>query len=458
MSKRYEIVRNYKWLILPLFLLSAITAAFSMAASTQAEMRASTVSVALPRIIVNNQGGFSKVGGRTPQPVKLRGANYVRLAEGPNGSSYHSTFEPLKYDHNAAVAMFQQMKRDGYNVVRVFIDPGVTDANNAHGIGRGNGTSGYIYDPYMQNFVKFAKAASEHGIYVIPVLDAFPQNDTYRQTIQDTIRGEGVGNMGGRNIQYLNKGYVKAKAEYMKQFAQSFKKMTNGQYSTVIAAYQTDNEVYFEDTAAPYNTMSGTVKPVNGVTYDMSSPAQRQQSADASLVEYVRQLKESLRQADSEALMTIGFFTNYAVGKQSFNGFIRPANNQDGRFPGRAAAVSRSPIAGVDFIDMHVYKNTLNYDVNADLATSERNLFAKPFMIGEMGTLRSLYNNDVTRGAYAMRDLQIATCKQGAQGWAYWTWNTTENLASQPLFFNMMESRGALNGLQAPVVRPDPCK
>ena len=54
----------------------------------------------------------------------------------------------------------------------------------------------------------------------------------------------------------------------------------------MILAYQSDNEVFFEANQAPYDKLSGTVKPLNGLTYDMSDPAQRQQSADASLVEY----------------------------------------------------------------------------------------------------------------------------------------------------------------------------
>ncbi len=56
-----------------------------------------------------------------------------------------------------------------------------------------------------------------------------------------------------------------------------------------------------------------------------------------------------------------------------------------------------------------------------------------------------------------MRDAQIATCKLGAQGWLYWTWDTHEQLANQELFFHLSDSNGAINGQLAPVARPDPC-
>jgi hypothetical protein len=75
-----------------------------------------------------------------------------------------------------------------------------------------------------------------------------------------------------------------------------------------------------------------------------------------------------------------------------------------------------------------------------------------------MGAIKSVYGNDITRAAYAMRDLQKATCAPGAQGWLFWTWDTKENLADQRLFFHLTDSRGAINGQLAPIVRPDPCR
>ena len=58
----------------------------------------------------------------------------------------------------------------------------------------------------------------------------------------------------------------------------------------MILAYQSDNEAYFEANHAPYDEMAGTVTPVTGVTYNMADPAQRQASADASLIEYTHRV------------------------------------------------------------------------------------------------------------------------------------------------------------------------
>jgi hypothetical protein len=58
------------------------------------------------------------------------------------------------------------------------------------------------------------------------------------------------------------------------------------------------------------------VTPLNGVTYDMSNPTDRQQSADASLVEYTIRVKARLTSVDHDALLAAGFFAYQAVGKQ----------------------------------------------------------------------------------------------------------------------------------------------
>ena len=130
-----------------------------------------------------------------------------------------------------------------------------------------------------------------------------------------------------------------------------------------------------------------------------------------------------------------------------------------GRLPGARAGPASLSIYGVaDFLDIHAYPNASPWNAAFDLDTIERGLFKRPYIVGELGALKSVYGGDIARAAYGMRDAQVATCKLGAQGWLYWTWDTHENLASQPLFFHLDESGGAINGQLAPVARPDPCR
>jgi hypothetical protein len=402
---------------------------------------------------VKVDGGRLVTSG-TGATFRPRGANYVRLHPSPKGYAYHSTFEPGQYDSAAAAAMLTQLKHDGYNVVRVFIDAGDTDPNAAHGIGRGTGTTGYVHEPYMDNVADFVRRAARHGVYVLPTLDYFPQNDYYWGIVTESVPDTGIKNMDGENLNFLNAGHVAAKAEYLKRFAEALRTRVGPSVMSAILAYSSNNEAFFQGDKAPFNS-TGEVTPLNGETYDMNSAADRQQAADESIAEYTHRLKRALVTTDPDALLTIGAFTPYAVHKNGFDGLKQPQDVPDTRFPARLAAITQ--FGAVDFVDVHVYPDTPDYRVASDLQTAESGLFTKPFIVGEMGAFKHVYG-DVSRAAFGMRDLQIATCSSGAQGWLFWTWDTHEDLANQRKFFHLSDSGGAINGQLAPITRPDPCR
>lgn len=91
------------------------------------------------------------------------------------------------------------------------------------------------------------------------------------------------------------------------------------------------------------------------------------------------------------------------------------------------------------------------------LDTHEMQHRKDPYIIGEFGAFKEAYGNDITRAAYAMRDLQREGCRLGSEGYLYFTWDTTEPLASLDKFFHMTDNNGAINGVLAPIMRPDPC-
>lgn len=400
---------------------------------------------------------YDSVTGQTFRP---RGANYTRLRATSNGAVYHSTFEPGAYDVKRVRAALDQMRHDGYNAVRVFIDPGGGPPGEPHGLGRGTGTSDVAYGPYMDNVASFVSLAAERGIYVVPSLDVFPSNDYYWGIVGRTNGPGGTPNIAGRNLSYMSAGHAAAKAEYMKQFTAALIARVGRERSAAVFAYQSDNETYFESNYPPYSAKTGTVKPLNGVTYDMSSPTARQQAADASLVEYTHRIKRGLAASDPDALMAIGFFTNLAVEKPGgFNGMpdICPGcpNSNKWRYPGRPSSVSIHGAA--DLIDLHLYPSAATWNTATDLSSMEFDKFKKPYMIGEFGAFKRVYG-EPTNAARGMRDVQVATCRYGAQGWLYWTWDTHEDLAGMPLFVHMDDANGAVNGMLAPIKRPDPCK
>jgi hypothetical protein len=232
-----------------------------------------------------------------------------------------------------------------------------------------------------------------------------------------------------------------------------------------VLAYSLENEAFWDTAQKPFNLTSGTVTGPDGLVYDLADAGQRQQAADAAMVVYANQATEAVRAVSPEALVTIGFFTNYAVHKPGFGGFPVHCGTScdpavDYRYPGRPASVSRW--SGVDFIDLHAYPQGGSYTLAGDLATSEVDWIGKPYVLGEFGAVKSVYGNDVVAAAYGMRDTQVASCSvgSGAKGWLFWTYDTDlvdPDLASQGLFYSLADNGGAINGQLAPVVRPNPC-
>jgi hypothetical protein len=124
----------------------------------------------------------------------------------------------------------------------------------------------------------------------------------------------------------------------------------------------------------------------------------------------------------------------------------------DYRYPGRAGILSYW--GAVDLLDVHMYEQHGKPVLDA-LEMQQRK---DPYIIGEFGALKASYGNDITRAAYAMRDLQKEGCALDAKGYLYFTWDTTEPLASLDQFFHMSDNGGVINGQLAPIIRPDPCR
>jgi len=405
----------------------------------------------LPRIVSRPDGLYVAATGA---PFIARGANYVRLARNSAGVVYHSTFEPGRYDQQKAVAFLSQMRHDGYNTARVFIDPGSNAADN-RGIGGGIGTTDKIYGPYMDNVAAFVKAAIALGIYTMPSLAYFPTN-SYYWGIVGRAGGATPINMDGQNVSYMERGHVLAKAEYVANFATALLDRIGQEQGTAILAYQSDNEAFFETNKAPFNKLSGTVTPFNGITYEMSDFRQRQEAADASLVEYTIRIKQALTAADPDALLAMGFFAFQAVGKTGPDGFAVHCetcpSGQRYWYPGTAGIVSQR--GAIDMIDLHMYE----HHGTPVLDAHEMRQRTDPYIIGEFGALKSFFGNDIMQAASGMRDLQREGCALGAKGYLFFTWDTTDALASLDHFFTMSEQGGVINGVLAPIVRPDPCR
>jgi hypothetical protein len=401
--------------------------------------------------------------GRTFVP---RGANYVRLSTSP--SEHHSTFEPGRYTTAEADQVLATLARDGYNAVRVFIDHGnVTDADThgrPHGIGRGMTDTQPYYGPYLDNVADFVELATMHRIRVMFSLDLFPQSKYYYDIVGHVDRP--AVNMDGRNLNYLHPTYVRAKSTYMHNFASGLQQLVGTELMSTVLAFGSDNEAYVVGNKAPYNKLSGRVTPMNGVTYDMSDPIQRQQSADASFVEYSNLMVDAVQAVDPAALVTMGMFTFGAVHKPGPQGMplvcdTDPCPPEPGNYRYPARPRSLSAWSRLSFLDIHIYpanKPGINnpYTLARNLQTIEWDKVRGTVIIGEYGADKDHYAQNITAAAAGMREMQVDTCQRGFSGWLFWTSNTGDTPALRG-YYSLYETGGVINNQLKPTTRPSAC-
>ncbi|MGN9846941.1 cellulase family glycosylhydrolase [Nonomuraea sp. H19] len=403
--------------------------------------------------------GGRLVHGATEQDFVPRGSNYVRLAQPDGIHPYHATFEPGRYTSAETGRALETMAHDGYNTVRVFIDAGSVpdeEKGHPHGLGRGARHDEPLYGPYMDNVADFVRIATRHKIRVMFSLDHIGQNIFYYRMIGPWDSGEVP--IEGRNIEFLNGEYLKAKSAYLRNFVAGLRDRVGSALLSTVLAYQLDNEAYLTGDTGPFNRTSGRVRTANGLTYDMSVPEDRQKAQDENFVSYANQMVDAIRSIDPRALVTMGTFTYGAVGKAGPAGL--PADSPgDQRFPVRPQNLMKD--SRLSFLDLHLYpvdQPGLNapYELRRDLQTIEWDKGIRgPVIVGEFGAFKWMYN-DLASAAYGMRDLQQKTCELGMRGWLFWTFDTHET-EDQRRLFHLTDEGGMINGQLAPIVRPDPC-
>jgi len=398
----------------------------------------------LPRIAARSASPagqfYNTATGATFTPS---GSNYIRL-DYLSGKEYHCTFTTGFYDSTQAENALSFMHSCGYNVVRVFIDPGdgAHQAMGRYGTGGPASTnSATLYGPYLANFVDFLERATRYGIYVIPVLNYVPCN-TYYNSLCDIGR---PANITSSNTFYLYAGAVDSKAQYVRQFVQSVKAADSGALLPTVFAYELQNEAGCDTVDGPFNLHSGMVSTQDGMTYDMASPSSRQQCQDSNTNRWISRCVDSIKTVDSQAMVGCSVFTFAAVGKPGPNGLM-PVSGADERYPARPYWLDRSTLS---YIDLHEYPQGAAWSLSNDLNSSEFSsidLTSKPVLQGEFGASRGIYP-DSTSAAYAMRDQANNTKSRGFAGHLLWTWDDD----TEP-FWTMLDNNGAINGVLAPIV------
>lgn len=376
------------------------------------------------RIVENGVGEFyNRITGNTFVP---RGMNYVRLANQTklDGSSTfgHALFDPGQYNSLKVSSDLSKMHNDGYNVVRVFLSPDTM----------GTATGGFSID-YMKNIVEFLNYAEANEMYVIFTLDWLPGGK-----YGNILNADCCSTFALMNANFLPPAGLEANKVFFQDFAKELIQM--GASTEYIFSYQLRNEMFYDMDQPPLSFTTGKVKTANGQTYDMSSMAEKKKMIEENNVYWLDTVRAGILEVDPTALVSVGFFV-----PQEPN----PARIGDPRFVVSAPAIWQSQI---DFVDLHAYpgfelnlqQHVENFGIN--------NMKQKPIIMGEFGGEISRFSS-IFSAAQTFVDWQVESCKYGFDGWVFWTWDLDE----QPDFFNALMQDGAINGVLAPKLRPDPC-
>jgi endo-1,4-beta-mannosidase len=355
--------------------------------------------------------------------------NFARVDHIVGGSRWHSTFDPALYDPNKIDQVFQQMESDGYNLVRVFID-----CCSAPGEQMGDPAGG-LSSAYLGKVVDFLQRAKAHHIYVLMSVDLTPGEGGYNDPLWKAINDK----VDGENVRYPTRGGLIVKTNYMTDFVQGL--IDHQAPLEAVFAYDLTNEVHFDSAMPPLSLTSGLVTTVNGKTYDMAKPDDKDSMVNDNLIYWIDHLRESIRQLDPTALVVTSFFVPQT-----------PITTRvgDTRFILTEAVIAQSQ---TDFIDLHPYPgwglSLSQYASNFGITGSTQ----KPILMGEFGASTSTYVS-AANAARALQNWQIESCRYGFDGWLLWTWDTEDTLG----FWNALSQNHEIEEALAPINRPDPCQ
>ncbi len=409
-------------------LLTLLTTCWLLAGSTWAQ--------AQNRIAVDGERFVDSATGQTFTP---RGFNYIRLSGG-----YHGTFRPGEYDGSRASTMFDDLSQNGFNTVRVFIDP-----NNGRGIAPLDPSSMELNTDYLNNFTDFLGRAEANNIRVITTFDAVPFINRYAAPFWNNPAYSNDPSLGTENQYYQLRSFIDARAQYYADVAQVVK---NAGLSSTVLSYEIQNELSFYADRYPYSELTGSVVGPDGNSYLMSDASQRQALADASMIMASNEAVRRIQQVDEQALVSGSVFSSHAVNRTG-PGDNFPVNAPDRwleRFPARLAALAESDLS---YLDVHLYPNPAgqgeDFHLASDLASMEWDLVqdaltgenAKPILMGEFGAfLRESHYTDIDDALAAILDLHSAMSDEQIAGYLYWTYDTDE----QPDLWNSKSGDGRI--------------
>ncbi|MCC7406710.1 MAG: cellulase family glycosylhydrolase [Phycisphaeraceae bacterium] len=364
-------------------------------------------TVEMPRVSVRDGGFVLADSGDRWVPL---GFNYIRLGGRRN---WHVTFAPGMYDGPRATTMLGQIHGDGFNVVRVFIDPYPGEGIAPRADRR------EFSSQYVGNLLDFLQRARQRDVHVVMALCDLPPS--YRPG-----GGPPQGMVGRGNRIYLTVEGIAAKAQYVGDVVSAVATLRPDLLPTVFA-YELDNETYLQANQPPFSLREGTITGANGQVYDLSDAGQQQRLADDHVVLWADACVDAIKRVDPGALVSVNVFSYHAVHRGG-PGTHFSDRTLDGRMPARLLALTRSRL---DYLDIHLYPHSSSFlagelrSIEWDALSQAARKAGKPIICGEFGAFRSAFSTE-GRAARGMKMHLQRLRKAGLAGWLFWTYDSDE--------------------------------
>jgi hypothetical protein len=358
----------------------------------------------------------------TKQRFVPRGANYHRFVVS-NGTVEDRMF--AAWSRQQVVADLNEMRRLGYNTVRIALD-----ICQSRCIGN---PSGGLRAQYLDRVAEFLRLAKARNLRVVLHSNDLPKQGGYVPQVEATCCSLFDGYI---NAQHLSPAGYRVYRDYWTTVIRGL--VSRRAPLDTILAYSIRNEMFYFSDKAPLSLGAGSVRTANGRSYSL--PAQREQMIRDGTVFWLNGIRAAIRKLDPTALVGVGAF----------------APNEPHAWRGSdPRAVFMEPIfaSAVDVVDVHPYPGYVPFDRLAVNFLLDRVGQRKPVLMGEFGGFRFAYSSPA-RAAAAVMDWQVASCAYGVDGWLHWHWRGEND----PEMWTGTDGGGLLNTVLAPSVRPDPCQ
>ncbi|MGC9053459.1 MAG: cellulase family glycosylhydrolase [Candidatus Hydrogenedens sp.] len=340
-----------------------------------------------------------------------RGFNHVVLEHGNSG--WHALFNTNVYQPDKMDLVLKQISECGGNVIRVW----AWGTQNEYGF-ISNREEKLINEEYMNNFIDFLRKATLYNIYVIPILDEYPNFGNF-ETILMEFHAQSERDdlhVTGYNRQFFWNSFIKAKAIAIKQFIEYIKDTDASLLSTVLA-WSLQNEIYLMNSEGPFSTFTAEVLLFDSSKGKVSTEEERQKIYDRVIIYWANELTKAVKSVDPTALVTAGMWTSDSAGRKPSCGLL--FDNKDARFPPRPAIVG-GEASSLDFIDIHIYPWDNTSKVNPEC--HEHGLVKKPVIVGEYGVFQ---NVSVEQAKTMLIEFLQQAYQMGYIGDLYWVWDLT---------------------------------